>query len=218
VLALDEPPSFAQIVEPAFRKPVEHSNARLDVLRRSYTLALLDEGAVPRGIKLVLDKNPSLTSRLPVLLRVIPDLRVLIALRDPRDVVISCYFQNLLLNTTNANFLSLKRLAKHYADLMDIWLTVREWKGFAWMETRYEDIVTDLEKEGRRVTTFFDLDWHQKQKLFHENRKQLYSPTYQDVTKPVYNRSVGRWRSYEKYLTPILSTLEPYCQKLGYAN
>jgi len=46
--------------------------------------------------------------------------------RDPRDVVLSCYFQNILLNPTNANFLSFERLAKHYADLMDIWLAVRE--------------------------------------------------------------------------------------------
>ena len=70
-----------------------------------------------------------------------PELRVVIALRDPRDVVLSCYFQNILLNATNVNFLSFERLAKHYADLMDIWLAVREWDGFAWLETRYEDLV-----------------------------------------------------------------------------
>ena len=101
---------------------------------------------------------------------------------------------------------------------MDIWLAVREWEGFEWMETRYEDIVLDLEKEGRRVTRFFDLDWHEKQKLFYENRKQLYSPTYQDVTRPVYRRSVGRWGAYEKHLAPILPALESYCRKLGYTN
>lgn len=76
--------------------------------------------------KLLLDKNPSLTVQLPVWLRVFPELHVVIALRDPRDVVLSCYFQNILLNATNVNFLSLERLAKHYADLMDVWLAVRE--------------------------------------------------------------------------------------------
>ena len=72
--------------------------------------------------KVLTDKNPSLTARLPLWLRVFPELRVVIALRDPRDVVLSCYFQNILLNATNVNFLSFERLAKHYADLMDIWL------------------------------------------------------------------------------------------------
>ena len=89
---------------------------------------------------------------MPLWLKVFPELRVLIALRDPRDVVLSCYFQNIPLNATNVNFLSFERLAKHYADLMDIWLAVREWEGFAWLEVRYEDTVAHLEKEGRRVT------------------------------------------------------------------
>jgi len=116
------------------------------------------------------------------------------------------------------NFLTFERLAKHYADLMDIWLTVREWEGFAWLEMRYEDIVADLDKEGRRVTGFLGLDWDENQKRFYENRKQLYSPTYQDVTRPLYSRSVGRWRAYEKHLAPILPVLESYCRKLGYAT
>ena len=40
--------------------------------------------------------------------------------------------------------------------------------------------------------------------------------TYHDVTRPVYTRSVGRWRAYEKYLAPILPALEPYCRRFGY--
>src|SRR5262249_55892753 len=110
-------------------------------------------------------------------------------------------------------------IAKHYADLMDIWLAVREWDGFAWLETRYEDIVSDLEKEGQRITQFLGLTWTESQARFYEKsrQKQLYSPTYQDVTQPVYQRSVARWQAYENYLAPILPALEPYCRKFRYA-
>jgi hypothetical protein len=155
---------------------------------------------------------------LPIALRVLPELRVVVALRDPRDVILSCYFQNILLNVTNANFLSFQRLAKHYADLMDVWLAVREWEGLAWLETRYEDLVADLEKEGRRVTAFLNLHWHPQQTFFYERTGRLYSPTYQEVTRPVHARSVGRWRAYEKYLAPILPTIDPYVCALGYTN
>ena len=143
---------------------------------------------------------------------------MLIALRDPRDVVLSCYFQNIPLNPTNVNFLSFERLAKHYADLMGIWLAVREWDGFAWLETCYEDLVADMEKEGRRCSEFLGLQWHKDQVRFYERsgQKQLYSPTYQDVTRPVYTRSVARWHAYEKYLAPIAPALEPYCRAFGY--
>jgi tetratricopeptide (TPR) repeat protein len=217
VAALDEPSAFTAIVEAGLRKAPAPSPAQLNVLRRNYTHALLDEAGTGATGKTLVDKNPSPTARLPIWLRVFPELRVIIALRDPRDVALSCYFQNILLNTTNVNFLSLERIAKHYADLMEVWLTVREWEGFEWLETRYEDIVTDLDREGRRVTEFLGLSWQEDQSRFYENgRKQLYSPTYRDVTRPVYASSVGRWRAYEKYLAPILHTLEPYRRRLGY--
>jgi tetratricopeptide (TPR) repeat protein len=219
IAALDEPTAFLEVLEPAFHKTREHSSARLNVLRRVYTQALTKELGANADGKMLVDKNPSPTARLPIWLRVFPELRVLIALRDPRDVVLSCYFQNIPLNAVNVNFLSFERVAKHYADLMDIWLAVREWDGFTWLETRYEDTVADMEKEGRRVTEFLGLRWDEGQVRFYEKsrQKQLYSPTYQDVTRPVYARSVARWRAYEKHLAPILPALEPYCSKFGYA-
>jgi tetratricopeptide (TPR) repeat protein len=219
VAALDEPTAFLDVLQPEFHRSKELSSGRLNTLRRLYTEALLREVGPAGAGKLLLDKNPSPTARLPLWLKVFPELRVLIALRDPRDVVLSCYFQNIPLNATNVNFLSFERLARHYADLMDIWLAVREWEAFAWLEVRYEDTVAGLEKEGRRVTEFLGLTWHEDQGRFYEKSrsKQLYSPTYQDVTLPVYSRSVARWHAYEKHLAPILAALEPYCRRFGYA-
>jgi tetratricopeptide (TPR) repeat protein len=218
VAALDESPAFLNLLQPEFRKSKDLSSARLNTLRRLYIQALLLELGPDAVAKLLVDKNPSPTARLPLWLRVFPELRVLIALRDPRDVVLSCFFQNIPLNADNVNFLSLERVARHYADLMDIWLAVRNWEGFAWLEIRYEDTVADLEKEGRRVTQFLGLAWHEQQARFYDQsrRKQLYSPTYQDVTLPVYSRSIARWRSYEKYLAPIFPALEPYTRAFGY--
>ena len=45
----------------------------------------------PIGDRVHLDKNPTLTLFIPVLLRLFPECRLLVALRDPRDVVLSCY-------------------------------------------------------------------------------------------------------------------------------
>src|SRR3984957_4182811 len=218
VAAVDEPTAFLEVLQPEFHKSSDLSSARVNVLRRLYIQALRDDLGADAAGKMLIDKNPSPTARLPVWLRVFPELRVLIALRDPRDVVLSCYFQNIPLNSTNVNFLSFERTAKHYADLIGIWLLVREWPGFAWIETRYEDLVTDLPSEGKRVTEFLGLEWDQKQERFHEKSagKQLYSPTYQDVTRPVYKRAVARWRAYAKHLEPILPSLEPFCRALGY--
>ena len=218
IAALDEPTAFHDVLQPAFHASSQLSSQRLNTLRKLYVDALLRELGPTASGKLLVDKNPSPTARLPVWLRVFPELRVMIALRDPRDVVLSCFFQNIPLNETNVNFLSLERLAKHYADLMDIWLAVRQWEGLQAIETRYEDLVADIGKEGRRVTDFLGLTWHESQARFHEksHRRQIYAPTYQDVTRPIYSSSVARWRNYEQHLAPILPSLEKHCRAFGY--
>ena len=217
--AVDEPTitgiAATAIARQSFGSPV----TLLNLARQRYIAALCQLLGEDADGKLLLEKNPSPTTMLPILLRVFPELRIIIALRDPRDVVLSCYFQNLPLNFVNCNFLSFERLGVHYADLMDVWLTVKEWEGVTWIETKYEDTVADLEKEGRRVTQFLGLQWHENQgRYFRDSLKdRIYSPTYYDVSQPVYARSVGRWQNYEKYLEPILPVLEPYCRMLGYS-
>jgi hypothetical protein len=228
MLALDESSAFTRAVVAVFMPagmPARYEPARFDALtaaelngmRQGYTQQFLQEaGREPGGM--LVDKNPSPTALLPLWLRVFPELKVLTALRDPRDVVLSCYFQNLPLNVISANFLTLERTARHYADLMNIWLAVRQWEGFSWLEMRYEDMVGNLEQEGARVMQFLGMQWHPDQARFHQHDRHVYinSHTYHDVTRPVYSRSVGRWHAYEKYLAPVLPAIECYVRNFRY--
>jgi tetratricopeptide (TPR) repeat protein len=229
VLAFDEPVAFSQEVMRNIPLPPASgetqlaglnstSAARCQELRQRYVKSLLREIPGTPEARVLLDKNPSPTMLLPTWLRVFPDLKVIIALRDPRDVVISCFFLNIMLNETNSNFLSLERTAKHYADLMDVWLRTRELGGFDWIETRYEDVVENLETEGRKATEFLGLSWHPDQTRYQETarRKFLFAPTYHDVTQPVYRRAMGRWQHYAEALEPIQAKLAPYCRAFGY--
>jgi len=228
VLAFDEPAAFAQEISNQLVAPgreIALSNldtlprARRVEMRQRYVKSLLREIPGEPTARVLLDKNPSPTMSLNVWLRVFPELKVIIALRDPRDVIISCFFLNIMLNATNVNFLNLERTAKHYADLMDVWLRMRELGGFDWVETRYEDVVKDLEGQGRRATEFLGLTWHPDQGRSHETarRKVLYAPTYHDVTQPVYQRAVGRWERYAAALEPLQAKLAPYCRAFGYS-
>ena len=194
---------------------------RRNELRRRYFKSLFREVEGEPAAAVLLDKNPAPTAMLHLWLRVFPESKILIALRDPRDVILSCFFQNLSpLTPLNVNFLSLERTVKHYTDLMDTWLRLRELGGFEWLETRYEDVVVGLEAEGRRATEFLGLTWHPDQVASHEaaRRKLVYSPTYGEVAKPVYERSVGRWRNHAASLEPLLPRLADYTKAFGYAS
>lgn len=229
IAVFDEPPAFVhEILEKLapLNATVPLTATALDALtaaqcanyRQRYLKSLFRENVHEPTVEVLLDKNPSPTAALHLWLRIFPDLKVLIALRDPRDVIVSCFFQKQMLNATNANFLSLKRTVRHFADLMDVWLRLRELGGFDWMESRYEDLVHNLEFEGRRVTEFLGLSWHERQANFHEaaRNKFVFAPTYNEVARPVYGSAVGRWQHYAKALAPIEQRLAPYCRVFGY--
>jgi hypothetical protein len=169
---------------------------------------------------MLLDKNPAMTVLLPVINWAYPEMKLLIALRDPRDIILSCYMQRLPLSTISANWLSLNDAADYYVRSMGAWMTVRQSTFSPWLEFRYEDVVAELEREARRILDFLGLPWDEKVLKFYEHarEKMVRSPTYKDVTQPVYHKSVGRWQHYARHFEPILEKLGPFIKEFGYAT
>lgn len=169
--------------------------------------------------RILVDKNPSYTFFIAALVRIFPEIKFLIALRDPRDVVLSCYMQPILpLNQAAAAYLSLEGTVAEYAALMEVWLKLRPLLKNPWLEVRYEDMVENLESVARRTLDFLGLPWDERVLGFdkHARQKIVRSPTYADVTQPVYTRAKGRWHHYQKYLEPYLEKLEPFVKAFGY--
>jgi tetratricopeptide (TPR) repeat protein len=190
----------------------------LNRLRGDYWAGI--EGALRQSIagRLLVDKNPEMTYLLPLVARVFPEMSIVFALRDPRDVVVSCFMQQLPLNATSVNYLSLEGTAKKYAASMRAWLKIRGMLRNRWIEVRYEDMVADLEGQARRVLGFLELPWDEQVLEYHRRaqRKHVHSPTYEAVTKPVYTSSVARWRNYANQLEPYMGILQPYVEAFGY--
>jgi tetratricopeptide (TPR) repeat protein len=171
------------------------------------------------GDRLLLDKNPSYNLVVPLLLRIFPEARLIIALRDPRDVVLSCYLRYLPLNPVSVRFLDIKRTAEKYVFDMQAWLRLREIVEVPWCEIRYEDTVADTAGQARAALDTLGIPWDDRVLDYRQrlaDTKQVSSPSYEAVAQPIYTRAVGRWRNYERLLEPALETLEPFVRKFGY--
>lgn len=230
LVSSDEREAFARDIFPALwlgpSTPAPTAEAldavpaeRLARLRRrylEYMAAALNE---PIAGRLHLDKNPPMTLVLPGFLRLFPEAKLLIALRDPRDVVLSCFMQHLPLNPNSVCFLTLEHAARRYAHDLAVWREFRKIVASPWLEVRYENVVDHQEAEARRALAFLGLPW-EKGVLEYRARlgaKAVGSPTYHDVAQPVYRRAVGRWEHYREFLEPILPILEPSLRAFGYA-
>jgi tetratricopeptide (TPR) repeat protein len=192
--------------------------AQLQQARKNYFRAMELSLGQPIAGRLLIDKNPSYTFLLPAFVRIFPEISFLIALRDPRDVVLSCFMQNIPLNQVGAAYLTLAGAAGEYAALMNVWQASKTRIRNPFLEVRYEDMVEDLASVARRTLEFLGVPWDARVLGFdeHARKKLVRSPTYADVTQPVYRRAVGRWRNYQKYLEPHLKTLEPFVKAFGY--
>jgi len=200
---------------PAFdsASPVVITRSRNNYFRRANLLL-----GRPIGDRMLLDKNPALNLLIPLVVRVFPEAKFLIALRAPRDVVMSCFMQALPLTPVSSTYLSLDTTVKQYANVMGFWLEMRPRMGDQWKEVRYEEMVNDLPSVASSTLKFLGLGYEENVLKFYEHArmKRVLSPSHADVKKPLYRSAVGRWRNYQKYLEPHLPVLERFINAFNY--
>ncbi len=170
------------------------------------------------GNRIVVDKLPLNVIFLSLILRVFPEAKILFALRDPRDVVLSCFQQRFGMNAAMVQFLDLHTAAAYYDKVMGLGLLCRERLGLSVYEVRYESVVRDLEQVARGVTDFLGLPFESSMLEFREAalKRNINTPSARQVVQPIYNRAVGRWKRYEEQLAPVLPLLNAWAERLGY--
>ena len=166
---------------------------------------------------MLIDKNPAMTPMIPVVRRIVPDCKLLIALRDPRDVVLSCYLRYLPLNPVSVSFLELDTTVERYVNDMGAWQRFRVVDD-DWLEVRYESLVDDFSGVARSVLAYLGLPWNDAVLGYLKRLEQKYvaSPTYGEVAQPIHQKAAGRWRNYADQLAPVLDKLQPVLEQLGY--
>ena len=170
------------------------------------------------GGRLLVDKNPSLNLMIPMVVRVFPETKFLIALRDPRDVIVSCFMQALPPTPISSAYLSLEGTVNQYANVMGFWLEMLPRMGDQWRYVRYEELINDLPALARSVLGFLGVGFEDNVLKFYEHArtKRVNSPSHADVRKPLYRTATGRWRNYQKHLEPYLPGLERFLKAFNY--
>ena len=100
------------------------------------------------GERLLIDKNPALNVLIPAVARIFPEAKFLVALRDPRDVCLSCFMQSFVpVSNTNSAYLRLDTTVEEYINLMEMYRDVTSQMSNPSLVVRYEDVVENLEGE-----------------------------------------------------------------------
>ena len=192
----------------------------LDGLRRAY-FDDMDTWVVRRPGQLLVDKFPLHTVHLGLIERLFPGAKIILALRHPCDVCLSCFMQNFEINDAMANFHSIETAAGLYAKVMGLWRQYARVLDLDFHAVRYEDLIDDFEGQVRGVLDFLGLAWDDSVLAYADHardRGHINTPSYAQVTQPIYGRARYRWLRYGAHLAPVMDTLAPFIEHFGYSR
>jgi tetratricopeptide (TPR) repeat protein len=159
----------------------------------------------PTSATRIVDKMPDNIHYLGLIALLWPSAHVIICRRDMRDVAISCW-QTGFATIAWAN--DSDRIARRFADykrLVDHWRATRP---FEWLDVSYEDLVSDLEGQARRLLAFVGLEWDPACLEFATNPRVVRTASMRQVREPVHSRSIGRWRNYDGLVPELFRALK----------
>ena len=192
---------------------------QLAALRRTY-FTELDKHLKSRDRSVVVvDKLALNAIEAGLIHRVFPKARFLFAQRHPCDCVLSCFMQNFGINDAMVNFLDLEDAARLYDRVMTLWGQYRAVLPLDVHTLRYESLIEAFEETLSPLLDFLGLDWDDGMRRYAEtasSREIINTPSYNQVTQPLYSRACGRWRRYREPLAPVLPLLLPWAERFGY--
>jgi tetratricopeptide (TPR) repeat protein len=191
----------------------------IDETRAFDILEGIDAGAVRRLAQTHLDKLHAVndtadrvTDKMPdnymyvgLMAMLFPRARFLHCRRDLRDVAVSCWMTQFRAIPWANDAGDLAMRFAQYRRIMEHWRRVLP---VPVLDVDYEDLVNDLEGTARRVLAFCGLEWEPACLNFHTASRPVRTASVAQVRKPIYRRSVARWKHYESALRPLFARLD----------
>jgi len=129
---------------------------------------------------------------------ILPNAKIINARRHPFDSCLGAYKQ---LFGRGQNFtydmLDLAHYYQQYDAIMKHWHEVLPGKV---LDVHYEETVTDLEGQVRRILDHCGLPFEESCVRFHETERAVKTASSEQVRQPIYTGALGKWRRYEKHL------------------
>jgi hypothetical protein len=175
--------------------------------------------ALAPGQRLV-DKNPLNLLRLPAIRRLFPRASVILAIRHPLDVVLSCYAQHFRAPEFALLCRDPDTLARGMRRCFDYWYTEQQKLQASVLEVRYEELVAGFEARMRDIAAFLQVPWHDAMARPAERARAkgyISTPSYAQVIEPVSTRAIGKWQPYRGQLAGAAHELAPCLSRWNYA-
>ncbi len=198
------------IGEGAFRFPETLGNWSGENLQRLGRRYIEGIRALTPQATHVVDKLPANFTHIGLIHLMLPNARIVHAMRDPMDSCFSCYSR--LFSGGNLGFTydlgTVGRYWVRYHELMQHWRDVLPPGRI--LDVSYETMVSDFENQARRVVAYLGLPWDDRALGFHDSQRVVKTASVAQVRRPIYRTSVARWKPYERHLGQLYELVKEF--------
>jgi tetratricopeptide (TPR) repeat protein len=166
----------------------------------------IDETQVYREkAPLFIDKMPNNFLHIGLIRLILPNAKIIDARRSPMACCFSG-FKQLFAEGQDFSYdlEDMGRYYQAYLKLMSHWDDVLP--GYV-LKVNHEDVVDNLETQVRRMLDFCGLEFEQSCVDFHKTKRNIKTPSSEQVRQPIYKSATEQWRHFEPYLTPLKKVL-----------
>ena len=168
--------------------------------------------------RICIDRHPFNTVYIGDILFHFPKAKIIFMIRHPMDCVLSSYMQYFKLSSATAGLIDLEDTTNTYINMMKLWEICKEKFEMNFLEIKYEDLVNNFKDTTEISLDFLGCDWEESINNFYDRakNKRINTASYDQVIKPIYNNSIGKWENYSVHLSPIESNLARWVKRFNY--
>ncbi len=178
---------------------------------------ILNEYAKKEQVENIGDKDPMNSGLLKVINKYFPEAYVLHIIRDPRDVLLSR-----LKSGWGAKYPLLAHLGDHKVSIEKALKEGPELFGDRYIETRYEDLISNTEKEVKNICSALPVDFEEQMLDFSKSSEKLVSEEERkwkgNIFGNILAQNQGKWKKglskFQKQLSSLI--IGDLILKLGY--
>jgi len=152
-----------------------------------------------------IDKMPNNFRHIGLIHMMLPNAKIIDARRNPMDCCFSG-FKQLFAEGQEFTY-GLEQIGRYYrgyVNLMDHWHDVLPGRI---LSVQYENVVSDLEGQVRRILDYCELPFEEACLSFHKTERAVRTASSEQVREKINTKGLEQWRPYEPWLDPLKDAL-----------
>lgn len=217
---IEEKPTFHVNYRYLIDNP-EESISFLNSISNSYLKGLSDDyysnvGKYADINKKIIDKFPLRFIDIGIINKVFPNAKYVFMIRHPLDCILSCFMQNFEINDSMSNFFTIKESGDFYNKSLNLWKDYVENLNLNVYYIYYENLINNFEYELKNLNEFLNVDFDENMLNYFNNKCNISTPSYNQVSKKLYTSAMYRWEKYNSYLERVKTKMDKWIEYFGY--